>query len=237
MVTLEKATITWQGDMQVLLRWPDVIDPEVNREIAAIVPRLQGIEGVAEVFSGYATVAVVLSSEGLGQWEAIYHQIQVSLETPRDPKACPTRHIRVPVCYGQAYGPDLETVAAHTGLSPQAVIQRHAQGLYRVYMLGFTPGFPYLGGMDPALKTPRLKVPRLKIPAGSVGIADAQTGIYPQETPGGWQIIGRCPLGLFDLNKEEPALLRPGDTLSFVPIDIKIYNQLVEDGGESWSLT
>ncbi|HLO67907.1 MAG TPA: 5-oxoprolinase subunit PxpB, partial [Holophaga sp.] len=120
--------------------------------------------------------------------------------------------------YGGEDGPDLEAVARHCGLAPEEVARRHAGATYRVHFLGFAPGFPYLGGLDPALAAPRLDAPRTRVPAGSVGIAGAQTGIYPLESPGGWRLIGRTPLVLFDPRRPEPCLLRPGDLLRFVEV-------------------
>jgi inhibitor of KinA len=126
--------------------------------------------------------------------------------------------VELPVCYGGEFGPDLEEVAARCGLSAAEVMARHSTAEYRVYMLGFSPGFPYLGGLDPAIAAPRRETPRLRVPAGSVGIAGMQTGIYPQESPGGWQIIGRTPGRLFRPDRAEPCLLGPGDRLRFVPV-------------------
>jgi inhibitor of KinA len=136
------------------------------------------------------------------------------------------RLVEIPVCYGGVYGPDLEAVARHTGLPPQELIRRHAAGSYRVYMLGFAPGFAYLGGMDEQLATPRKAEPRTAIPAGSVGIAGGQTGVYPLETPGGWQLIGRTPLPLFDAQRNPPSLLQMGNRVRFVPIDEATYLKL-----------
>lgn len=128
------------------------------------------------------------------------------------------RTVRIPVLYGGAFGPDLEDVARLHGLSPETVISRHSGGTYAVYMIGFTPGFPYLGGMDPTLSTPRHATPRTHVAAGSVGIAGKQTGIYPINSPGGWQIIGRTPLKLVDFQKSNPFLLKPGDCVAFQSI-------------------
>ncbi|MFT7724689.1 MAG: 5-oxoprolinase subunit PxpB [Roseateles sp.] len=128
--------------------------------------------------------------------------------------AAPGRSVAIPVVYD---GPDLADVAAHCGLTPGEVVRRHAAAEYEVYFLGFQPGFTYLGGLDPALHTPRRAEPRLRVPAGSVGIGGAQTGIYPLATPGGWQLIGRTPLALFDPQAEPPTLLAPGDRVRFVP--------------------
>jgi len=124
----------------------------------------------------------------------------------------------VPTIYGNEYGPDLEFVAKHNGLTPEEVVQIHAGTAYLIYMLGFMPGFVYLGGMSPKIATPRLETPRIKIPGGSVGIAGSQTGIYPAESPGGWQLIGRTPLKLFDPYRQPPALLQAGNYVTFVSI-------------------
>ena len=127
------------------------------------------------------------------------------------------RHtITIPVTYGGEAGPDLQTVSAHTGLSAETIIERHSARLYRVFCLGFLPGFAYLGGLDPALATPRRATPRLSIPAGSVAIGGSQTAVYPSATPGGWHIIGRTDTTLFDAARQRPAVLLPGDTVRFV---------------------
>jgi KipI family sensor histidine kinase inhibitor len=126
--------------------------------------------------------------------------------------------VTIPVHYGGSCGPDLQEVAEYHGLTPAEVIALHSAVTYRVYMIGFSPGFPFLGGLDPRLHTPRKKSPREKVPAGSVGIADQQTGIYSLDSPGGWRLIGRTPLKLFDLSREEPLLLGAGDQVLFQPI-------------------
>jgi inhibitor of KinA len=128
-----------------------------------------------------------------------------------------TRTIEIPVRYGGDFGPDLQDVAAHAGLSPDGVVELHAAATYRVYFLGFSPGFPYLGGLPAELATPRLAAPRLRVPAGSVAIGGSQAGIYPLESPGGWRIIGRTEARLFDEDATPPALLTGGDTVRFVP--------------------
>jgi KipI family sensor histidine kinase inhibitor len=126
--------------------------------------------------------------------------------------------VEIPTVYGGKDGPDLDFVAAYHHISPEDVVRIHAGAVYQVYMLGFTPGFAYLGGMDPLIAAPRLAKPRTKVPAGSVGIAGVQTGVYPLETPGGWRIIGRTPLRLFDLLAEPPVILAPGDEVRFMPV-------------------
>jgi len=136
--------------------------------------------------------------------------------------------IVIPVYYGGDFGIDISTVAKTNQLSESEVIEKHTSTQYTVYMIGFVPGFAYMGGMDASLQTPRKQVPDAKIPAGSVGIAGMQTGIYPIETPGGWQIIGRTPLKMFDVNRNQPSLLKGGDLVSFRSIDIDEFNALAE---------
>ena len=136
--------------------------------------------------------------------------------------------VLIPVCYQGEYAPDLGDVARHAGLSESEVVKAHASGTYLVYMLGFTPGFPYLGGMSERIAAPRRPSPRTKIPAGSVGIADRQTGIYPVESPGGWNIIGRTPARLFDPGRENPVLLRAGQYIRFFPITADEYQGISE---------
>ncbi|WP_184041781.1 5-oxoprolinase subunit PxpB [Chitinivorax tropicus] len=133
--------------------------------------------------------------------------------------AAPAPHIiELPVCYGGEDGPDLPEVARHTGLSQKAVIEQHSQAAYTVFFLGFRPGFAYMGGLPPALATPRRNEPRLMVRAGSIGIGGAQTGIYPANCPGGWQLIGRTHTPLFDLERDPPSLLLPGDQVRFIQV-------------------
>jgi KipI family sensor histidine kinase inhibitor len=132
---------------------------------------------------------------------------------------------KIPVLYGGTYGPDLEGVARHLQISPEEVVRLHCSKPYFIYMIGFMPGFPYMGELPDTLITPRLKTPRLSVPAGSVAIAQKQTGIYPMESPGGWQIIGRTPIKLFDPEKDPPALLQMGDLVQFYPISEKEFKE------------
>ncbi len=139
------------------------------------------------------------------------------------------RTIEIPVCYGEEFGPDLDVVAKRSQLQPEEVIDLHTAGDYLVYMIGFAPGFPYLGGMDEAIATPRRKDPRQSIPAGSVGIAGGQTGVYPIETPGGWQLIGRTPFQLFQPQQDPPSLLLAGDRIKFKAISKDEFKKLEEE--------
>jgi KipI family sensor histidine kinase inhibitor len=136
------------------------------------------------------------------------------------------RVVEIPTLYGGEYGPDIGQVAKHNGLAPEEVIQIHSAGEYLVYMMGFTPGFPYMGGMSERIATPRLQTPRTAIPAGSVGIAEQQTGVYPIESPGGWQLIGRTPVQLFDPQREPPVVVTVGDYIRFTPITEETYHDI-----------
>ncbi len=146
----------------------------------------------------------------------------LSLNIPNSQKKITAQPpVIIPVCYGGEFGPDLEEVAAMHKLSVEAVIDIHSTAIYTVYMLGFVPGFAYLGGMDKTLASPRKATPRASVPAGSVGIAGEQTGVYPLQTPGGWQIIGRTPLSMFDATRTQPSLLKAGDRVQFEHISAR----------------
>ncbi len=142
------------------------------------------------------------------------------------------RTIEIPVCYGGTFGPDLAEVASHAQLTENDVIRYHTNGNYRVHMIGFAPGFPYIGGMPEEIAAPRKKSPRTKIPAGSVGIAGKQTGVYPIETPGGWQLIGKTPLKLFRPGEDSPSLLQAGDQIRFKAITPEAFDNWKEDEAE-----
>ena len=135
----------------------------------------------------------------------------------------------IPVCYGGEFGPDLSTIAEHAGLSEQEVINIHSSTDYLIYMLGFLPGFTYLGGLDERIHTPRLANPRIRIPAGSVGIGGSQTGIYPMDSPGGWQLMGMTPVKTYDPDREVPILVEAGDYIRFIPVDRAEYDRIKEE--------
>ena len=209
------------GDCALLVDWGQRLDPGVNAEVHRLARRIQaaGIPGLRDVVPAYASLAVhwdPADERPFGQWEA---RIERLLQATGADDGSAERRIAIPVRYGGEGGPDLEDVAGRSGLSPAEFALRHARGSYRVFMLGFTPGFPYLGGMDPALAAPRRETPRASVPAGSVGIAGLQSGIYPVASPGGWQIIGRTEARLFDPDRAEPCLLRPGDSVRFVDVE------------------
>jgi KipI family sensor histidine kinase inhibitor len=240
---MSTAQIEPLGDSALLIRLGDSIDARTNSLALALAEALREAElpGVRDVAPAYASVGVRFepeaaagpglrgsSNEFLVQriHEMVGALLRDTLPHSHDavddgqheyPRADDL--IEIPVCYGGDFGPDLDALAAYTKLDPQEVVARHARAEYSVAMLGFMPGFPYLLGLDEALHAPRRASPRTRVPAGSVAIGGAQTGIYPRELPGGWQLIGRTPLTLFDAARTQPALLRPGQRVRFRAIE------------------
>ncbi len=215
-----KAISFLMGDRGLLLEFGDGISREINEKVKRMALALQAeaIEGIVEIVPTYRSLLiiynpVILSVEGL---EGRLTRIEEGLQLTPLPESKLTR---LPVVYGGVYGPDLEEVARYHQISPEEAIQLHCSTPYLIYMIGFMPGYPYMGELPQALVTPRLKTPRLVVPKGSVAIAQRQTGIYPMESPGGWQIIGRTPVELFDPGTDPPALLQMGDFVQFYPID------------------
>lgn len=216
-MTAGDVTLQPLGDQAVRVQFGTAICPNVNARIRQFCQALERdpIPGVIEWTPAYATVAVYYEPWGprYGEMCALLRE---RLRCSEEETLPPARLVPIPVRYGGADGPDLEDVAAYHGLTPADVIARHTGPTYLVYLLGFAPGFPYLGGLPEELVTPRLDTPRISVPAGSVGIGGAQTGVYPFATPGGWRIIGWTSLTLYDIHREPPALLRPGDLVRFV---------------------
>jgi inhibitor of KinA len=206
----------------------DTVDEEVNARVhllATAVAR-QLASDVEEVVPTYRSLLILFDPLRVKRSLLIRRVEKILAALPGGAALRRSRVVHIPVCYGGELGPDLEFVAQHSGLSAQEVVAVHASAAYRVYMLGFTPGFPYLGGMSPRIAVPRLEQPRPRIPAGTVGIAGEQTGIYPVESPGGWRLIGRTPLRLFDWTRPEPFLVRAGDLLRFGAIEAEEFRDL-----------
>jgi len=215
----EQARFLLAGDKALCVELGDAVSPEINhrvRNLSLAVER-QPIPGITDLVPTYRSILVYYDPMRISYAELEAniralddHLGEVVAEVPRV--------VEVPTVYGGDYGPDLEYVASHCGLSAEEVIGIHSGTDYLVYMMGFTPGFTYLGGMSEKIATPRLQTPRGVVPAGSVGIADRQTGVYPTESPGGWQIIGRTPIKLFDPDRDPPVAMDTGDYVRFVPV-------------------
>ncbi len=208
----------------LLLRFGEHIDATVNAHVHAAVAILRQQLPTLECIPAYASVLLHFDSrawrnaDAANPHQALERAVRVALDAGEtSPVVC--REQEIPVCYGGTHGPDLAEVARHLGLSIDEVIIRHSATDYRVAMIGFAPGFPYLLGLDPTLAMPRRRDPRQRVPTGSVAIGGAQTGIYPVELPGGWQLIGRTPLRLFDVRATPPSLLSAGDRVRFRAID------------------
>ncbi len=207
------------GDRGLLIEFGDEISREINvkvRRMALAVEDEIG-EGIVEVVPTYRSLLIIYDPLLLpiADLQKRLKRIEEGLQQIPLPEPKLTR---IPVVYGGTYGPDLEEVAKYHHLSPERVIQLHCSKSYLIYMIGFMPGYPYMGELPEELVTPRLKTPRLVVPKGSVAIAQRQTGIYSMESPGGWQVLGRTPVELFDPVKDPPALLRMGDLVQFYPI-------------------
>jgi KipI family sensor histidine kinase inhibitor len=219
-------TIEALGEDALLLRLGDRIDDAVNERVHALAAGIdrQRPAWLLDIVPAFATLALCVdvdafpaTAQPLAELESWLGTLDAA--TPAAGQPTRARCHEIPVHYGGEDGPDLQAVAAHAGIEPAELIRRHSAATYRVGMLGFAAGFPYLMGMDARLAMARHATPRTRVAAGSVGIGGAQTGIYPQEGPGGWQIIGRTGVRLFDASKDPPALLHPGDSLRFFAVD------------------
>jgi inhibitor of KinA len=227
----------------LVIKFGEQITPEVHQRVRRVFDYFieHHVEGIIEVVPAYTTVTVYYNPLRLtkninSKWDrgdlpfekicTVLNDLLSSLEYVYTPKG---KEVVIPVCYGEEFGPDLEEVARRNQLTPEEVIDIHTNGHYLVYMIGFAPGFAYLGGMSEKIAAPRKDSPRLHIPAGSVGIAGMQTGVYPIESPGGWRLIGRTPLRLFRPHHPQPSLLQAGDRVRFQAITKEEYKQLQEE--------
>lgn len=223
----------------LLLSWGNRIDPALHEEVQGLYEalRARALPGVLDFIPAYSSLAVVLDlgyfdrhfpgASALKIAQAWVEETMQALPEGRRSDA-PVRRLRIPVCYEPAFGPDLPALAGQRALRPEDVIAWHTATVYKVYMLGFLPGFAYMGVLDERIAAPRLRHPRRQVPAGSVGIAGRQTGIYPLDAPGGWNLIGRTPLRMFDAARAEPVYLRPGDEITFYPISSAVFDQIAQ---------
>jgi inhibitor of KinA len=216
------------GDKALTVELADEISPHVNAEVLAlsVVLDRERIRGIVDLVPTYRSLLVYYDPMQIDLAELQERVLSLSgVEQRSMPQP---RVLHIPTRYGGEHGPDMDFVARHTGLAPEEVAAIHAGTDYLVYMMGFNTGFPYLGGMSPRIAVPRLESPRLVVPAGSVAIAQQQTGIYPVESPGGWRLIGRSPVRLFDPRREPPVAIEAGDYLRFVEVDDAQYRQIEE---------
>ncbi|TBL78681.1 5-oxoprolinase subunit PxpB [Paenibacillus thalictri] len=232
------------GDNSMIIRLGEQADEETHKKVRAVSEclSLHPFDGMVEVIPAFTSVAVVYDparmflqrditgshSEIRYPFERVRDMLQRIMEQLSETADRKSRLVEIPVCYGGAYGPDLDQVAEINRLTPEEVVHIHSSSEYLVYLIGFAPGFPYLGGMDPRIAAPRRQTPRLAVPSGSVGIAGEQTGVYPLESPGGWQLIGRTPISLFVPDQSPPVLVEAGDVIRFYPIS----RQTFEEWGE-----
>lgn len=229
-----KPTISPVGDRAISIDFGQVIDPTINRHIRQTIERIKELQldGIIELVPTYCALLVEYDAM-LYSYSEICNIIEPTLEEGMANTINElVTVVEVPTVYGGEFGPDLSFVASHNHLSEDEVISIHSGTDYLVYMLGFIPGFTYLGGMDLRIATPRLSSPRTLIPAGSVGIAGEQTGTYPSDSPGGWQIIGRTPVTMYDMSKAQAALLNAGDYVRYVPIDESEFHRIKSLGSD-----
>ena len=219
------------GDSALLAVFTQRIAPEIGAAVAALNTRVlsANISGVDETVPAFASLMVTYDPL-VTDSDAVATAMQKLADVPdADSTAENGKLVTIPVCYGGEYGPDLAYVAEYCHLTEEEVVKIHSSGEYLCYMIGFCPGFPFLGGMDPRIATPRRQTPRLAIPARSIGIAGQQTGGYPISTPGGWQIIGRSAIEMFDASAENPTLLKAGDIVHFRSITPEEYAEMRGD--------
>ena len=215
------------GDCAVCVEFGNEISPEINKKIRAfkIAVEKAAIDGIVETVPTYRSLLVVYKPEVIG-FKALTKKFDEIMNNMGNIEIPAPVVIEIPVLYGGEMGPDIENVASHNGKTVEEVIKIHTSEEYLIYMLGFIAGFPYLGGMSKEIATPRLSSPRVKIEGGSVGIAGEQTGIYPVASPGGWQLIGRTPLKMYDADREKPVLLEAGQYIKFRSVTEEEYKKI-----------
>lgn len=228
-----KINIYQISEISALIEFGKEIKPDTNKKIRIFCEYLENnsLCGFVEYVPYFTSVSVIydpLKINSINAFEKVKEKIENILQNLDFSAQYEEHVVEIPVCYGNEYGPDITYVAEANNMKIDDVIDIHCKGKYLVYMIGFAPGFPYLGGMSEKIATPRRETPRTAVPKGSVGIAGMQTGVYPIETPGGWQIIGRTPLKLFDAERKEKTLLKCGDIIKFYPISCDEYLKLKE---------
>lgn len=221
-----RATFRPAGDTGLLVEFGDHVDRAVSRHVVALHTRIRStrVRGVIETVPTFRSLLIHLDP-GATSVEKVQDAVVPLLEG-LEAQDLASRQWSIPVCYEAEFAPDLVAVAERCGLTPSRVVQMHSANAYHVYMIGFLPGLPYMGDLVKELALPRLVEPRLRVPPGSVAIATTLTTVYPVESPGGWHLIGRTPVKLFDIERPAPALLNPGDKVAFAPISSKKFAEL-----------
>lgn len=224
---MENVRFLLTGDTSLTVEFGNEISEAINHDIRAYKIALEkaGLPGIVELVPTYRSLMVHYDPAVL-PYQELRERLEKLLDDMGEIEIPPSPVLEIPVLYGGEMGPDLPFVAEHAGLSEEEVIRIHSSTEYLIYMLGFTPGFTYLGGMSEKIATPRLKQPRVKIPAGSVGIAGTQTGVYPIDSPGGWQLIGRTPVKMYDPDRETPILPEAGQYIKFYPVTQEEYDSI-----------
>nr|WP_321410000.1 5-oxoprolinase subunit PxpB [uncultured Carboxylicivirga sp.] len=225
------------GDSAVLIRLEQKISPRILEQVNTFTQAIQSLElkGITQVLPSYCDVTIYYDPLLISLPKLLKTIKKIKVENFSHNKK-EVRLIHIPVCYDIIVGLDIESVAEHHQIKIETLIEKHCSNKYLVYMLGFTPGFAYLGGLNPQLATPRKQTPRKLIPAGSVGIAGNQTGIYPIDSPGGWQIIGQTPIKMFDINRKPEVFIQSGDYIQFDPITIEKFNKIKESAPFEYQL-
>lgn len=215
------------GDQCLVMEFGNSIKPEINQKIRNMVVAIENtnIEAITEILPTYRSISIFYNPI-VSKYNDLVEQLKGLEKNLDEIETGQPSIIELPTVYGGEYGPDIDFVAKHNNITPEEVIDIHTSVDYLIYMLGFTPGFSYLGGLDKRIETPRLKTPRTKIPAGSTGIAGEQTGIYPIDSPGGWQLIGRTPVKLYTPLQDPPVLLTAGDYVRFVAVSEEEYLEI-----------
>ena len=218
------------GDTSLSVEFGNAINEAINHDIRAYKIALEkaDIPGIVETVPTYRSLMVHYDPAVI-RYGALRERLEQLLGEMGEIKIPPSPVLEIPVLYGGEMGPDLPFVAENAGMSEEEVITIHSGTEYLIYMLGFTPGFTYLGGMSEKIAAPRLKQPRVKIPAGSVGIAGTQTGVYPIDSPGGWQLIGRTPVKMYDPDREVPILPEAGQYIKFFPVTQEEYDRILSE--------
>jgi inhibitor of KinA len=223
------------GDSVLIVELEARIDPEINARAVALAETVasKNLAGIRDVVPTYCSVAIYFDPLHT-DYDRLVALLEREASQPAASAWADREPVRIPVCYGGDLGPDLSDVASFAHLSEEEVIDIHSSSAYRVFMLGFVAGFAYMGTVDDRIAMPRHATPRRRVPIGSVGIAGRQTGVYPAETPGGWQIIGRTPIKPFDPTRAEPFLMKAGDMVRFDPIDRADYDRAAADRRDAW---